>query len=113
MAGDRVGATLAVAAALAGLAAWVAARGLGFGDARGAEVLRDNSAQRFLARYQRSRLHGALEVCRLGRGEYPERLDALVEAGLAGERDLRYPWSQPYHYRRRPEGRFVLLSPVE
>jgi hypothetical protein len=28
-------------------------------------------------------------------------------------RDLRHPWSQPYHYRRRPEGGFVLLSPVE
>jgi hypothetical protein len=109
----RVGATLAIAAALAGLAAWVEARGPGFGDARGAEVLRDNAAQRFLARYQVSRLHGALEIFRLERGEYPERLGELVEAGLAGERDLRYPWSQEYHYRRRPEGRFVLLPPVE
>jgi len=109
----RVGATLAIAAALAGLAAWVEARGLGFGDGRGAEVLRDNSAQRFLARYQRSRLHGALEIYRLERGEYPERLGDLVEAGLAEERDLRYPWTQEYHYRRRPEGRFVLLPPVE
>ncbi len=109
----RVGATLAIAAALAGLAAWVEERGVGFGDARGAEVLRDNAAQRFLARYQLSRLHGALEVFRLERGAYPERLDELVEAGLAAERDLRYPWTQQYHYRRRPEGAFVLLPPVE
>jgi hypothetical protein len=109
----RVGATLAIAAALAGLAAWVEERGLAFGDARGGEVLRDNTPQRFLARYQLSRLRGALEVYRLERGAYPERLDELVEAGLAGERDLRYPWSQEYHYRRRPEGRFVLLPPVE
>jgi hypothetical protein len=109
----RVGATLAMAAALAGLAAWVEARGLGFGDTRGAEPLRDNAAQRFLARYQLSRLRGALEVYRLERGEYPERLGALVEAGLAAERDLRYPWNQEYHYRRTAEGRFVLLPPVE
>jgi uncharacterized protein DUF4388 len=109
----RVGATLAIAAALAGLAAWVEVRGLGFGDARGAEVLHDNAAQRFLSRYQLSRLRGALEVYRLERGTYPERLDELVEAGLAGERDLRYPWSQEYHYRRQREGRFVLLPPVE
>jgi hypothetical protein len=109
----RVAATLAIAAALAGLAAWVEERGLGFGDARGAEVLRDNAAQRFLARYQLSRLRGALEVYRLEQGAYPERLGELVEAGLAAERDLRYPWTQEYHYRRRPEGRFVLLPPVE
>lgn len=109
----RAGATLAIAAALAGLAAWVDARGLGFGDHRGAEALRDNSAQRFLARYQLSRLRAALEVYRLERGEYPERLRELVDAGLAAERDLRYPWSQEYHYRRGAEGRFVLLPPVE
>jgi len=109
----RVAATVAIAAALAGLAAWVEVRGLGFGDARGAEELHDNAAQRFLSRYQLSRLRGALEVYRLERGAYPERLGELVEAGLAGERDLRYPWSQQYHYRRQPEGRFVLLPPVE
>ena len=109
----RVGATLAIAAALAGLAAFVEDRGLGFGDARGAEVLRDNAAQRFLSRYQLSRLHGALEIYRLEHGDYPERLAALVEAGLAGERDLHYPWVGEYHYRRRPDGRFVLLPPVE
>ncbi|HET8734395.1 MAG TPA: DUF4388 domain-containing protein [Anaeromyxobacteraceae bacterium] len=109
----RAGATLAIAAALAGLAAWVDARGLGFGDHRGAEALRDNSAQRFLARYQLSRLRAALEVYRLERGEYPERLRELVDAGLAADRDLRYPWSQEYHYRRGAEGRFVLLPPVE
>jgi hypothetical protein len=75
--------------------------------------VRDNGAQRFLARSQLARLRGALEVYRLEQGAYPERLEALVEAGLASPRDLRYPWSQQYHYRRRPEGRFVLLPPVE
>jgi hypothetical protein len=108
----RVAATLAVAAALAGLALWVDERGLALGAASGARP-RDNGAQRFLARHQVARLRGALEVYRLERGEYPERLGDLVEAGLATSRDLRYPWSQDYYYRRRPEGRFVLLPPVE
>ena len=66
-----------------------------------------------MARYQLARLRGALEVYRLETGEFPERLEALVDAGLASPRDLRYPWRQTYHYRRRPEGRFVLLPPVE
>jgi hypothetical protein len=108
----RVFATVAVAAALAGIAYWADGRGLALG-AEGGAALRDNSAQRFLARYQLERLRGALEVYRLERGEYPDALDRLVEEGLASPRDLRYPWSQRYHYRRWPEGRFVLLPPVE
>jgi hypothetical protein len=108
----RTVATLAVAAALAGIAWFADRRGLALGSERGAAV-QDNSAQRFLARYQLERLRGALEVYRLERGEYPDALGRLVEAGLASARDLRYPWSQEYHYRRRPEGRYVLLPPVE
>jgi len=108
----RVVATLAIAAALAGIAYWVDRRGLAFGGQGGA-ALRDNTAQRFLARYQMERLRGALEVYRLERGEYPDDLSRLPEAGLADGRDLTYPWSEPYYYRRRPEGRFVLLPPVE
>jgi hypothetical protein len=108
----RVVATLAVATALAGVAVWVDERGLAFGDASSARP-RDNGAQRFLARYQLARLRGALEVYRLERGEYPDRLADLVEAELATARDLSYPWSQDYYYRRKGGGRFVLLPPVE
>jgi hypothetical protein len=108
----RVLATLAMAAALAGIAYWADRRGLVFGEHGGA-ILRDNSAQRFLARYQMERLRGALEVYRLERGDYPDALPALVEAGLVSPGDLRYPWAQDYHYRRKPGGRFVLLPPVE
>ncbi len=108
----RVLATLAVATALAGIAYWVDRHGLAFG-AQGGAALRDNTAQRFLACTQMERLRGALEVYRLERGEYPRGLAQLVEAGLASGRDLTYPWSQEYYYRRRPEGRFVLLPPVE
>jgi DNA-binding transcriptional ArsR family regulator len=108
----RVLATLAIAAALAGIAYWVDRRGLAFG-AQGGTAIRDNTAQRFLGRYQIERLRSALEIYRLERGEYPERLGGLVEVGLASGRDLRYPWSQDYYYRRDPAGRFVLLPPVE
>jgi hypothetical protein len=108
----RVVATLAMAAALAGMAYWADRRGLVFGGEAGT-ALRDNSAQRFLARYQLERLRGALEVYRLERGEYPEALAALVEAELARPSDLSYPWAHEYYYRRKPGGRFVLLPPVE
>jgi hypothetical protein len=107
----RVLATVAVAAALAGLAYWVDQRGLGAGA--GGASLHDNGAQRFLARYQLARLRGALEVYRLERGEYPPALGELVEAGLTSARDLAHPWSQPYFYRRTADGSFVLLPPVE
>jgi hypothetical protein len=108
----RVVATVAIAGALAAIVYSVDRHGLAFGRDGGA-ALRDNTAQRFLARYQLERLRSALEVYRLEHGEYPDGLARLVEAGLASPRDLRYPWSREYEYRRRPEGRFVLLPPVE
>ncbi len=106
----RVAATVAIAAALAGIAYWADRRGLA---TSGGASVGDNAAQRFLARYQLERLRGALEVYRVEKGEYPERLPQLVDAGLASRRDLSYPWAQEYYYRRSPEGRFVLLPPVE
>ncbi|MBK9517593.1 MAG: DUF4388 domain-containing protein [Anaeromyxobacter sp.] len=109
----RLVATLAIAGLLAGLAAWVDERGVAWGEGPGAAAVRDNAPQRFLARSQVARLRGALEVFRLEQGRYPDQLDELVGAGLASPRDLRYPWTEQYHYRRVPEGRFVLLPPVE
>ncbi|HYG70638.1 MAG TPA: DUF4388 domain-containing protein [Anaeromyxobacteraceae bacterium] len=108
----RVLATAAIAAALAGIAIWVDARGVAWGEARGA-VVRDNAAQRWLARYQLARLEGALEVHRLERGDYPERLAELVDAGLVAQRDLRWPWSQEWFYRRSTGGTYVLLPPLD
>jgi hypothetical protein len=109
----RVVATLLIAAALSGIAYWVDRRGLAWGEPSHGAVLRDNAAQRFVSRYQVKRLASALEVFRLESGEYPERLDALVEANLVSARDLRHPWQQPFYYRRTSEGRYVLLPPVE
>jgi Domain of unknown function (DUF4388) len=105
--------TGAIAVAIAGLAFWVDQRGIAVGDGGSVIPLRDNVTPRFLARYQLARLRGALDVFRVEKGQYPERLEELVEVGLVGSRDLRHPWIQPYHYRRRPDGGFVLLSPVE
>jgi hypothetical protein len=107
---ERTLATLAIAVVLAALVTWVDRRAL---SAAGPGGVGDNAAQRFLARYQLDRLRAALEVYRLEHGDYPERLGALVEAGLASERDLRFPWTAEYFYGRRPGGRFVLLPPVE
>lgn len=106
-------ATGAIAVALAALAFWVDQRGLATGEATTAIELRDNVAPRLLARYQLARLRAALDVYRVERGRYPDRLEELVEAGLVTRRDLSRPWNQPYHYRQRPEGGFVLLPPVE
>jgi hypothetical protein len=109
----RALATLVIAAAIAGIAYWVDRRGLAWGEASHGAALRDNAAQRFVSRYQIQRLAGALEVYRLEQGAYPEALDALVDVALVSQRDLRHPWQQPYYYRRTPEGRYVLLPPIE
>jgi len=100
-------ATVGLAAVLAAIAWVIGERGLA-----PAPGLRDNSGQRFLAAHQLGRLRGALEVYRLEKGSFPERLGDLVGVGLASERDLRYPWTGPYYYRRDREG-YVLLPPVE
>jgi hypothetical protein len=103
-------ATALLAGALAG-GAWLAAdRHLA--ATRAGPPLEDGAARRLLARHQLARLSGALEVWRLERGAYPERLSALVEDGLAEPADLRRPWSEEYHYRRTPDGGFVLLPPL-
>ena len=107
----RLLATAAIAMALASLAFFVTGRGQAL-DPAGAHAFRDNRAEGFLARYQLERIRGALEVYRLEQGRYPAALPALVETGLLAPRDLRYPWSQEYWYRRDGE-RYRLLPPVE
>jgi hypothetical protein len=107
---SRVVATVTMACALAALVYWLDQRALA---AQGESSLRDNAAERFLSRYQLARLRGALDVYRLERGEYPEVLRDLVEAGVVDPPDLSHPFTLPYHYRRTPEGSYVLLPPVE
>jgi hypothetical protein len=103
-------ATVAIAVALAALVLVVIG-----GGASGGAALRpvdDNRVERFVSRYQVERLRAALEVYRVENGAYPPDLDALVDAGLARPRDLRYPWSQAYAYRRQGDG-YLLAPPLE
>jgi hypothetical protein len=105
---SQVVATVAIATALAALVVLVS-------GSAGTSALRsidDNRGERFVSRYQIERLRAALEVYRVETGAYPERLDTLVEAGLAHRRDLSYPWSREYAYRRQVDG-YRLLPPVE
>jgi hypothetical protein len=109
----RVTVTLLIGGTMAGLVHLFSVRGGMLFHGPGDQVFQDNSSQRFIARAQMNRLSGALEVYRLERGQYPDNLDLLVEEGMVGGRDLRYPWSEKYYYRRRTEGGFVLLPPVQ
>ena len=72
----------------------------------------DPAAQRFISRQQLSRIESAIALYRLEKGDLPEKLDALVEAGLLKGDDLRYPWRDGYFYRRTEAGTFVLLPPL-
>ncbi len=106
----RVLATVAIALALAVLVVLVT--GGGTGGAWERRPLGDNRAERFVSRAQVERLRAALEVYRVENGAYPESLQALVDAGLVRTRDLSYPWTTPYAYRRAGDG-YRLLPPVE
>ncbi len=72
----------------------------------------DPATQRLVAQAQRARISAALEVFRLEKGALPEKLGALVEAGLLQQDDLRYPWREEYYYRRVSDRQFILLPPL-
>jgi hypothetical protein len=82
------------------------------GAARGENAARRGAVARLIARDQVARLESALELYRTEHGEYPAALLALVEGQFVNEQDLRYPWKEPYYYRRTPQG-FVLLPPLD
>jgi hypothetical protein len=72
----------------------------------------ESAVQQAVARAQVSRLEAALDVYRLERGEYPPSLQALVDTRLVSVSDLRYPWRDPYYYRRVAPQEFILLPPL-
>jgi hypothetical protein len=72
----------------------------------------ESAVQQAVAKAQVSRLEAALDVYRLEKGEYPPSLEALVDTSLVSPSDLRYPWRDPYYYRRVAPGEFVLLPPL-
>jgi hypothetical protein len=84
----------------------------GLGTPRTESPARRGAIARVIARDQLARLESALEVYRTEHGEYPPALHALLEGELVSEHDLRYPWKEPYYYRRTTQG-FVLLSPLD
>jgi hypothetical protein len=65
-----------------------------------------------MTRAQLSRIHGALDVYRLERGDVPPSLDALVDQGLLSASDVRFPWTERYYYRRVGPQEFILLPPL-
>lgn len=60
---------------------------------------------------QMQKIGRALEVYASTTGAYPASLEELVAARLLTERDLRFPWANPYAYRREQAG-YVLLRPL-
>src|SRR5882762_1157613 len=82
------------------------------GATRTTNPARRGAVARLLARGQLLRLESALELYRLEHGEYPRELRQLVEGRVVPEEDLRYPFREPYHYRRTQQG-FVLLPPLD
>jgi hypothetical protein len=82
------------------------------GATRTENPARRGAVARLLSHAQLLRLENALELYRLEHGEYPRELRQLVEGRVVSEEDLRYPFRQPYHYRKTPHG-FVLLPPLD
>ena len=107
----RVALTGIVLACLGAMASRVDTDAFSFSSSP-ASTYADPAAQRFIGRAQVARIAAALEVYRLEKGEVPPALDALVDAGLLGRDDLRYPWRDPYYYRRLSRADFVLLPPL-
>jgi hypothetical protein len=71
----------------------------------------DTSLQAELGSWQVQRIERALRVYEAQSGVYPAALDELVAAGLLTSRDLRFPWREPYVYRRTSDG-YQLLRPL-
>jgi Domain of unknown function (DUF4388) len=82
------------------------------GSSRSEKQARHGAVSRLLSHDQLLRLESALELYRLEHGEYPRELNQLVEGRVVAEEDLRYPFREPYHYRRTQHG-FVLLPPLD
>jgi hypothetical protein len=72
----------------------------------------DPAVQRFIARAQLERISSALALCRLEGRELPSSLESLVDLGFLRKEELRYPWRDPYYYRRINAREFILLPPL-
>ncbi len=82
------------------------------GSSRAENPVRRGAVARLVSHDQLVRLESALELYRTEHGEYPMTLRALVEGQLVTDQDLRYPYREPYYYRRTQAG-FILLPPLD
>jgi len=91
----------------------LAARALGSSPLPGGTGLAAGTVQArgAIVDVQRIRLQTALELFRLEKGRYPERLAELAEAGIVGASELHRPFDREYHYRQDGAG-YVLLPPL-
>lgn len=107
----RLGVTMLVVGALLFVGTRVDFGSVNLGGSNASRYI-DPAAQRFASRQQLSRIEAAIAVYRLEKGALPMALSELVEAGLLHADDLRFPWRDPYFYRRADDGTFVLLPPL-
>ncbi len=107
----RIAVTMVVVGALLFVATRVDLGAVNLGRSN-ASTYSDPAAQRFASRQQLSRIEAAIEVYRLEKGALPMALTELVEVALLSGDDLRFPWRDPYFYRRGDDGTFVLLPPL-
>ena len=112
--GTVLGRWLLWVAALLGLAFGVSRLDLGAlaGAGTAPSSYSDPAIQRLLSRPQLQRLSAALELYRAEQGELPRTLESLVDQALLEPEDLRYPWQDPYYYRRLNARQFILLPPL-
>jgi hypothetical protein len=82
------------------------------GSARSENPARRGAVARLLSHDQLVRLESALELYKTEHGEYPQALKQLVEGQVVSDGDLRYPFREPYYYRKTAQG-FVLLPPLD
>jgi hypothetical protein len=107
----RVGVTVGVLGLLGLVGSWIDFDSVRLSASPSASYA-DPAAQHQISQAQISRIAAALDVYRLEKGEYPEKLEALVDAGLLAREDLHYPWRDGYYYRREASKPFVLLPPL-
>ena len=73
----------------------------------------DPAFKRVAGRAQLARLSTGLATFVIENGKAPDSLEELVKAGIVDEADVRYPWEEPYYYRRSGEATWVLLPPMK
>lgn len=108
--GIRVG----LSAALVVLAAWLLTRAptqLGWRAPDAQARFQPQVVAAHVADAQLRVLRRALDVYRITHGSYPEKLEALVEAGLVREQDLTFPYRDRYYYAV-DAGAVSLLPPL-